>query len=26
MGLIGIFVFKKPERDRWASVDYDRWA
>src|SRR5213593_1865438 len=26
MGLIGVFVFKKPERDRWASVDYDRWA
>ena len=26
MGLIGIFVFKKPERDRWASADYDRWA
>src|SRR5438552_1093128 len=26
MGLIGVFVFKKPERDRWASADYDRWA
>jgi membrane associated rhomboid family serine protease len=26
MGLIGVFVFKRPERDRWASVDYDRWA
>ena len=26
MGLVGVFVFKKPERDRWASVDYDRWA
>src|SRR5262249_19645950 len=26
MGVIGVFVFKKPERDRWASVDYDRWA
>ena len=26
MGLIGIFVFKKPERDRWAPADYDRWA
>jgi len=26
MGLIGVFLFKQPERDRWASVDYDRWA
>jgi membrane associated rhomboid family serine protease len=26
MGLIGVFLFKKPERDPWASADYDRWA
>src|SRR5262249_5374053 len=26
MGLVGVFVFKTPERDRWASVDYARWA
>ena len=26
MGLIGVFLFKRPERDRWASADYDRWA
>jgi len=26
MGLIGVFLFKQPERDRWASVDYDRWT
>src|SRR5262245_1575772 len=26
MGVIGVFVFKKPERDRWAAMDYDRWA
>ena len=26
MGLVGVFLFKKPERDRWASADYDRWA
>jgi rhomboid family protein len=26
MGLIGVFLFKRPERDPWASVDYDRWA
>jgi membrane associated rhomboid family serine protease len=26
MGLIGVFLFKKPERDPWASADYDRWV